>query len=237
MDLITIFLLAVALGVDAFSVAIGIGAANNQHGYEPSRKDLETDSAAGSGVSYPPLGGIVQLTNSNALRPASAGLRFWNRSFTNKSWQPVLRLASSFGAFQFVMPIIGWLAGLTVVGIIAHYDHWVAFALLAYVGCRMIWEALRKGEEKEINDQTKGLPLLFLSIATSIDALAVGFSFSLLKTEIMFPAVIIGIVCFLMTVVGMIFGKGLAGIFGKKVGIFGGIVLIAIGVKILIDHM
>ncbi len=184
MDLITIFLLAVALGVDAFSVAIGIGAANNQH----------------------------------------------------KAWQPVLRLASSFGVFQFAMPIIGWLAGLTIVNVIAGYDHWVAFALLAYVGGRMIWEALRKDEEKETNDQTKGLPLLLLSIATSIDALAVGFSFSLLKTAIIFPAVIIGIVCFLMTVVGMIFGKGLAGIFGKKVGIFGGIVLIAIGVKILIDH-
>jgi len=184
MDLITIFLLAVGLGVDAFSVAIGIGAANDD----------------------------------------------------GKSWQPVLRLASSFGAFQFAMPIIGWLAGLTVVGIIAHYDHWVAFALLAYVGSKMIWEALKKEEEKEANDQTKGLPLLLLSIATSIDALAVGFSFSLLKTDIILPALIIGVVCFLMTGIGMLFGKGLAGIFGKKVGIVGGVVLIAIGVKILVDH-
>ena len=183
MDLITIFILAVGLGVDAFSVAIGIGAANN-------------------------------------IKP----------------WQPILRLASSFGAFQFVMPIVGWLAGLTVVGIIANYDHWVAFALLAYVGSKMIWEALKKEEEKETNDQTKGLPLLLLSIATSIDALAVGFSFSVLKEQILFPAVIIGIVCFLMTAVGMIFGKALARIFGKKVGIFGGMVLIVIGVKILIDH-
>lgn len=184
MNLLTIFFLAVGLGVDAFSVAIGIGAANNQ----------------------------------------------------SRSWQPVLRLASSFGAFQFVMPIVGWLAGLTVVGIIADYDHWAAFALLAYVGSKMIWEALKKEEEKKTNDQTKGLPLLLLSIATSIDALAVGFSFSLLKTKIIFPAVIIGIVCFLMTIAGMVFGKGLARIFGKKVGIFGGVVLLVIGVKILIDH-
>jgi putative Mn2+ efflux pump MntP len=185
MDLITIFLLAVGLGVDAFSVAIGIGAANDD----------------------------------------------------GKSWQPVLRLASSFGAFQFVMPIIGWLAGLTILNIIGGYDHWVAFALLVYVGSKMIWEALKSDEEKETGDRTKGLSLLMLSIATSIDALAVGFSFSVLKEQILFPAVIIGIVCFLMTAVGMIFGKGLAGIFGKKVGIFGGMVLIAIGVKILIDHM
>ena len=184
MDLITIFLLAVGLGVDAFSVAIGIGATNDK-----------------------------------------------------KSWAPVLRLAAAFGAFQFIMPIIGWLAGLTVVGIIAKYDHWVAFALLGYIGSKMIWEALKKEEEKEANDQTNGLPLLLLSIATSIDALAVGFSFSLLKTDIILPAVIIGVVCFLMTVTGMLFGKGLARIFGKKVGIFGGVVLIVIGVKILTDHM
>jgi putative Mn2+ efflux pump MntP len=185
MSLVTIFLLAIGLGVDAFSVAIGISAANNH----------------------------------------------------SRSWQPILRLASSFGMFQFVMPIIGWLAGLTVVGIIANYDHWVAFALLAYIGSKIIWEALKKEEEKEMNDQTKGLPLLLLSIATSIDALAVGFSFSLLKTDIILPALIIGVVCFLMTVTGMLFGKGLARIFGKKVGIFGGVVLITIGVKILIDHM
>jgi putative Mn2+ efflux pump MntP len=222
MDLITIFLLAVALGVDAFSVAIGIGAANN-HGYEPPKQDLETDSAVRRRR--------IQLTNSNTLR-------FRNWSFTNKkSWAPVLRLAAAFGLFQFAMPIAGWLAGLTVVNIIGGLDHLVAFALLAYVGCKLIWDALKKEEEKETNDQTKGLPLLLLSIATSIDALAVGFSFSVLKEQILFPAVIIGIVCFLMTAVGMIFGKALARIFGKKVEIFGGIVLIGIGIKILIDHM
>jgi manganese efflux pump family protein len=183
MDLITIFLLAVALGVDAFSVAIGIGAAS-----------------------------------------------------TKRSWSPVLRLAAAFGLFQFAMPIAGWLAGLTVVNIIGGLDHWIAFALLTFVGCKLIWDALGKDEEKETNDQTKGMPLLLLSIATSIDALAVGFSFSVLKEQVLFPAVIIGVVCFLMTVNGMIFGKELARIFGKKVGIFGGLVLIAIGVKILIDH-
>ena len=184
MDLITIILVAIGLGVDGFSVAIGIGAAN-----------------------------------------------------TKRSWAPVLRLAAAFGLFQFAMPIAGWLAGLTIVNVIANYDHWIAFALLAYVGSKMIWEALKKEEEKETDDQTKGLPLLLLSIATSIDALAVGFSFSVLKEQILFPSVIIGIVCFLMTAVGVIFGKVLARIFGKKVSIFGGVVLIGIGIKILIEHM
>jgi putative Mn2+ efflux pump MntP len=183
MSLVTLFFVAVGLGVDGFSVAISIGAANDK-----------------------------------------------------KSWAPVLRLAVAFGIFQFVMPIVGWLAGLTVVEIIASFDHWIAFALLALVGGKMIWEGFEKESDEEKADQTRGWPLLLLSIATSIDALAVGFSFSVLKNPILFPAVIIGIVCFVMTTVGMIFGKVLAKIFGKKVEIFGGLVLIAIGVKILIDH-
>jgi putative Mn2+ efflux pump MntP len=184
MSFITIIILAVGLGVDAFSVAIGIGASNDK-----------------------------------------------------KSWAPVLRLAAAFGIFQFIMPIIGWLAGLTVVEIIASFDHWIAFSLLTLVGGKMIWEGFEKESDEEKADQTRGWPLLLLSIATSIDALAVGFSFSVLKNPILFPALIIGIICFVMTTVGMIFGKALAKIFGKKVEIFGGIVLIAIGVKILIDHL
>jgi manganese efflux pump family protein len=184
MDLLTIFIIAVGLGVDAFSVAIGIGAAN-----------------------------------------------------IRKSWTPVLRLACAFGLFQFVMPIIGWLAGLTVVNIISGYDHWIAFALLSYIGVKMIRDAFREEKDEKKVDRTKGMPLLLLSIATSIDALAVGFSFSLLKISMMLPSIIIGIVCFAMTVIGMFFGKGLAKFFGRRVEIFGGVVLIAIGVKILTDHI
>jgi manganese efflux pump family protein len=184
MSLITVFIIAIGLGVDAFSVAIGIGAANDK-----------------------------------------------------KSWAPVLRLAAAFGIFQFIMPIVGWLAGETVVDMIASYDHWIAFGLLALVGGKMIREGFEKETNEGKDDQTRGWPLLMLSIATSIDALAVGFSFSVLKNPIMMPAVIIGVVCFLMTVTGMIFGKVLAKLFGKKVEVFGGLVLIAIGVKILIDHL
>ncbi|MEN6373306.1 MAG: manganese efflux pump MntP family protein [Smithella sp.] len=184
MSFITIILLAVALGVDAFSVAIGIGAANNK-----------------------------------------------------KSWAPVWRLSLSFGFFQFAMPVAGWLAGSTVVDMIADYDHWIAFGLLFVIGGKMIREGLEKESDGERDDQTRGWPLLLLSIATSIDALAVGFSFSVLKASILFPSVIIGIVCFGMTAVGMIFGKVLAKLFGRKVEIFGGLVLIAIGVRILLDHL
>jgi manganese efflux pump family protein len=184
MDLITISLVAIGLGVDAFSVAISIGATN-----------------------------------------------------TKRSWVPVVRLGAAFGLFQFAMPIVGWLAGLTLVNIIGGFDHWIAFALLAFIGGKMILEGFEKEIDEKKADQTRGLPLLLLSVATSIDALAVGFSFSILKVPILYPAIIIGIVCFLMTTIGMIFGKALARIFGKKVEIFGGVVLIAIGVKILIDHL
>ena len=183
MSFVTIFILALGLGFDAFSVAIGIGAGSDK-----------------------------------------------------KLWVPILRLSAAFGMFQFVMPMIGWLAGLTVVGIVASFDHWIAFALLTLVGGKMIWEGFGKGSDEKKMDRTRGWPLLMLSVATSIDALAVGFSFSVLKVPVVFPSIIIGIVCFFMTVAGMLFGKVLAGIFGKKVEIFGGIVLIAIGIKILIDH-
>jgi putative Mn2+ efflux pump MntP len=154
-----------------------------------------------------------------------------------RSWMPVMRLAFAFGLFQLVMPVIGWLAGLTVVNIISDYDHWVAFLLLAYIGVKMIRDSFREEKDEEKTDKTTGMSLLFLSIATSIDALAVGFSFSLLKTPIIIPAIIIGVVCFVMTVIGMFFGKGLAKLFGRKVEIFGGVVLIAIGIKILVDHL
>ncbi|HPC85979.1 MAG TPA: manganese efflux pump MntP family protein [Smithellaceae bacterium] len=184
MSLTTILLLAVGLGVDAFSVAIGIGSTHHK-----------------------------------------------------KSWPPVLRLSFAFGLFQFLMPLIGWLAGSTVVGLIQSFDHWVAFALLAVVGGKMIWEGFEAESDEEKEDRTRGWPLFLLSIATSIDALAVGFSFSLLRMPIVFPAAMIGLVCFLMTAAGMLFGKTLASLFGKKVEILGGLVLIGIGVKILIEHM
>jgi putative Mn2+ efflux pump MntP len=135
------------------------------------------------------------------------------------------------------MPVAGWLAGSTVTAMIAGFDHWIAFALLAFVGGKMIWEGFGKKSDEEKADQTKGLPLLLLSIATSIDALAVGFSISVLKMPILFPAVIIGIICFFMTAIGMLFGKAMAKLFGRRVEIFGGVVLIAIGVKILMEHI
>ncbi|MDD5711884.1 MAG: manganese efflux pump MntP family protein [Smithellaceae bacterium] len=154
------------------------------------------------------------------------------------SWMPILRLSLGFGVFQFAMPILGWLIGGTVVDYIGAYDHWVAFGLLLYVGLKMIHEAFRAADENDTgHDPTTGLTLLMLSVATSIDALAVGLSLALLKTPILYPSAVIGLVCFVITAVGMLFGRPLGMLFGRKVEILGGVVLIGIGVRILAQHM
>jgi putative Mn2+ efflux pump MntP len=155
----------------------------------------------------------------------------------DRSWGPTFRLAFHFGLFQFLMPIAGWLAGRTVADFIAGYDHWIAFILLAYIGGNMIRESFKHEEAAPLADPTRGWNLVMLSIATSIDALAVGLSFAFLKTPILFSSAVIGIVCFGMTVVGMRFGERLGRFLGRRVEMIGGLVLIGIGVKILCDHL
>jgi len=184
MSFISIFLIALALSMDAFSVAMALGAAGRK---------------------------VPSIT--------------------------VIRLATAFGIFQFVMPILGWLLGKTVVSYISDYDHWIAFALLTIVGIRMIKEYFDKDEKERTKDPTKSWSLLMLSIATSIDALAVGVSFAFFDVNIYYASAIIGIVCFIITALGMIFGKKLSVLLGKKAVLLGGIVLIAIGIKIVIEHM
>jgi len=148
------------------------------------------------------------------------------------------RLAWHFGLFQALMPIIGWLAGLSVERWIAPVDHWIAFGLLAVIGCKMIHEALKDDdEETRRGDPTKGWSLVLLSVATSIDALAVGLSLALLDVSIWWPAVVIGLVAGAFTTMGMQLGKRFGGLLGRRMEVVGGIVLIAIGVKILVEHL
>jgi len=150
----------------------------------------------------------------------------------------IFRLSFHFGFFQFMMPVIGWLAGLSIADHIASYDHWVAFGLLAFIGGRMIYESFAKKEKlKETADPTRGLTLVMLSIATSIDALAVGLSFAMLQVRIWYPSVIIGLVAAAMTVIGMRIGGRLGARFGRRMELIGGLVLIGIGIKILIEHI
>jgi putative Mn2+ efflux pump MntP len=147
-----------------------------------------------------------------------------------------LAMAGSFGAFQAFMPILGWLAGLSFIELISGFDHWLAFGLLAFIGGRMIYSA-RANRKEEKETKLTAPVLLILSVATSIDALAVGLSFSLLRVSITTPVIAIGVVTFLLSLAGFSFGNKLGKFFKHKVQIIGGIVLIAIGIKILLEHL
>lgn len=150
------------------------------------------------------------------------------------------RLAWHFGLFQAGMNIIGWGAGLSVRGYIERFDHWLAFGLLAFVGGKMIVEALAVDgvEERAGKDPTRGRTLVLLSVATSIDSLAVGLSFAVLKISVWFPALVIGVVATVLTAVGLHLGRvvGAASRLGAKVEVAGGLVLIAIGIRLLHEH-
>jgi putative Mn2+ efflux pump MntP len=151
------------------------------------------------------------------------------------NWQG-FRLSLAFGFFQAAMTILGWLAGRTITNLISSYDHWVAFGLLVFVGGRMLWEARYEKEERK-TDITQWRYLLLLSIATSLDALAVGLSFAFLKVNLLMAAVTIGITTLVISLAGFMAGKKLGEIIGKGAEIAGGIILIGIGVKILLQHL
>ena len=180
MDLLTIFLIAVGLSLDAFAVSI----------------------AAGSAMKY--------FHSGDAFK-----------------------MAFSFGVFQLVMPVVGWLSGLTLRNFISGIDHWVAFGLLLLIGCKMIYESFKIDKVEKEKPGVNTLILLGLALATSIDALAVGLSLSFLKIAIVLPAVIIGTVTFLLSFSGVFVGYKFGRLFAGKMEIAGGIVIIGIGLKIL----
>ncbi len=150
------------------------------------------------------------------------------------------RLAWHFGLFQALMPIIGWIAGLTVRSQIEHYDHWIAFGLLLFVAQGMLREGFKKDEEEEQTpkDPTKGATMVMLSVATSLDALAVGLSLSMLNVSIWWPSVVIGIVAAAFTTAGMHLGRRVsrAAAIRRYADCIGALVLLAIGVNILREH-
>lgn len=149
----------------------------------------------------------------------------------------LFRLGWHFGLFQALMPILGWLAGLTVQKWIAAFDHWLAFGLLVFVGVRMLREAGQDNASSGPADPTRGWSLILLSVATSIDALAVGLSLAMLGIPIWWPALVIGLVAAALTVTGMLLGRRLAHQWGGWVEKMGGLVLIGIGLKILWQHL
>lgn len=160
-------------------------------------------------------------------------------SLKKVSLRQTWRLSWHFGFFQALMPVIGWGAGLSVRSLIERYDHWIAFLLLAVVGIHMIRESFqREGYKKEKNDPTRGMKLVMLSVATSIDALAVGLSLSLLKISIWLPALVIGLIAAIATASGLHLGKkaGTSSHLSQYAEVTGGMVLLGIGLKILREH-
>lgn len=149
-----------------------------------------------------------------------------------------VRMAVFFGAFQTFMPVFGWLGGSAFSGLIAQYDHWVAFALLALIGGKLLWESLRQGGACETAvDVTRLRVLMVLALATSIDALAVGLSFAFLQVSIVLPVLVIGLVTFSLSLLGSRMGQHLDIWLQTKSATVGGLVLIGIGVRILVQHL
>jgi putative Mn2+ efflux pump MntP len=183
-DLLTVFLIALALAMDAFAVSISCGI---------TMKELRVRSA--------------------------------------------LRIALAFGSFQAFMPVIGYMAGMGVRRFLQDYDHWVAFCLLGFIGSKMIYESFFLDEDRKSTDADHLPTLLTLSVATSIDALAVGISLSLIAVDIIYPALVIGMVTFAVSYAGAVLGTRVGHLFERKMEVAGGLILIAIGCRILYEHL
>lgn len=152
------------------------------------------------------------------------------------SLRQTFRLAFHFGLFQFLMPLLGWGLGTGLAHWIARYDHWLAFLVLGYVGGRMIWQAGTKRELKFSCDPTRGWLLLWLSVATSLDAFAVGLGWGMVEQNLWLGAVVIGLVAGLMTILGLRSASRLGARWGSRAEKAGGLLLILIGLKILLEH-
>ena len=148
-----------------------------------------------------------------------------------------LALASLFGLFQALMPVAGWLAGLGFKSLIARVDHWLAFLLLALIGGRMVRESRRGRECRRGPGRMGAATMLALALATSIDALAVGLSFSALAVGIVRPALAIGLVTFALSLLAGVAGRRFGPRLGERAELLGGLILIAIGLRILIGHL
>jgi manganese efflux pump family protein len=151
--------------------------------------------------------------------------------------RPVFRIAFHFGLFQTLMPVIGWSFGNTIEPLVKNFDHWVAFGLLAFVGIRMIRSGLCQCEEEIVKDPSRGWTMVMLSVAVSIDALAVGLSLAFLDVDIWTPALVIGLVTGALSLIGLRTGNRVGKRFGKPVEVLGGLVLIGIGVRIVVSHL
>lgn len=151
--------------------------------------------------------------------------------------RPILRLAFHLGLFQGLFTFLGWLAGSNIAALISGLDHWIALGLLSIVGGRMVRSGLASHIDSHREDPSRGLSLVMVSVATSIDAMAVGLSLGMLHAEILGACLIIGLVTFGLSLFGLLAGNRLGQRFGKRMEVLGGLLLIAIGVRILVTHI
>ena len=158
-------------------------------------------------------------------------------SAVKKDPRTVFRISFHFGLFQGGMTFLGWLAGSSIVTLIERFDHWVAFALLAWVGARMVRESFSTDEEEDPCNPSRGKTLIMLSIATSIDALAVGLSLAFVDGSILVSSLVIGFTSLLLSILGLFIGGKLGCRFGKRMELIGGLVLIGIGIRVLLSHL
>lgn len=156
-----------------------------------------------------------------------------------KDGRAVFRLSFHFGFFQGFMTLLGWLLGSSVANLIANFDHWVAFALLAWVGGRMIKEGFASvdAESCPARDPSRGRTLMVLCVATSIDAMAVGLSMAMIDANVVFASIVIAVITLGLSLVGLLAGGGLGERFGKRMEVLGGLLLVGIGVRILVSHL
>lgn len=153
------------------------------------------------------------------------------------SWREALTVGLWFGGFQALMPVIGYYLGISFADLVTKIDHWIAFGLLLLIGGNMIREALKGEDDKPVDSSFAFRSMLVLAIATSIDALALGISFAFLGTNLWRSILIIGLTTFAFSVVGLLIGKKVGSRFHAGAQILGGVILIAIGIKILVEHL
>ena len=159
-------------------------------------------------------------------------------SMKKMNWKKASLIGLYFGGFQAVMPILGYFFGTSFESFITNIDHWIAFILLVIIGAKMIQEAFQKDkDEDEYNEDISVKAMLILSIATSIDALAVGITFAFLKVDLVLAFSLIGIITFILSVLGTKIGNRFGDKYKSKAELIGGIILILIGLKILLGHL
>lgn len=156
------------------------------------------------------------------------------------NYRHTLIIALSFGGFQALMPFIGWLLGSRFARYITRYDHWIAFLLLLFIGGKMIWDTLHEGDGDDIDFAGERLDikeLLLMAVATSIDALAMGITFAFLSVNIGAACGIIGVTTFLISTLGVFIGNRFGAKYKNKASMTGGVILILIGFKVLLEHL